>query len=51
LVSYKDGTENESKSSQCLKKNSEKTFRKPGELLLETTLKDYKKVWLLGSKI
>jgi len=28
-----------------------KTFRKPGELLLKTTLKDSKKIWLLERKI
>lgn len=33
------------KSKQCLKKN----FRKPGELLLKTTLKNYNKVLLLES--
>jgi len=27
-----------------------KTFRKPGELLLQATLKDYRKVWLLRRK-
>jgi len=28
-----------------------KPFRKPGEVLLKATLKDYKKARLLGSKI
>jgi len=32
------------------KENLWKTFRKPGELLLKSTLNDYKKAWLLGRK-
>lgn len=33
------------------KATSIQTFRKPGELLLKSTLKHCKKVWILGSKI
>jgi len=32
------------------KDRTEMTFRKPGELLLRTTINGYKKVWLLGRK-
>jgi len=34
-----------------IQRKTEKTFRKPGELFLSTTLKDYLKLWLLGTKL
>lgn len=46
MVKYKNWSLNEWKSSQCLKKNLEKSFRTAGELLLKATLKNYEKLHL-----
>lgn len=44
MIRYKSWTENESKTSQCPKKNC----RKPSKPLLKTTLTNSSIVWLLG---
>jgi len=38
------------KGENVQRKTFKKTFRKPGELLTKTTLKDHNKIWPPGSK-